>query len=71
MVEPLSIAASIGGLATLAGQSIKIIYKFVEEVKRCEPEVTDLLLAVSNLEIVLNGLSFVTQKFNDVSNPGS
>ncbi|KAF2136585.1 uncharacterized protein K452DRAFT_302660 [Aplosporella prunicola CBS 121167] len=59
MSDPLSIAASVGGLAVIALNVVKGIKEIIEDVKTAKPQLQSLLQSVTVLHGLLKGLSLV------------
>lgn len=56
MADPLSVAASIAGLVTLAAQTAKLIASITEELKRRKAELLSIGDEISSFCFVLNNL---------------
>lgn len=59
MADPLSIAASIAGLVSLADTLFRTVIKFSREVKGAKQEITNLAAEVRDLSGVLHNLSLL------------
>ncbi|KAL1618341.1 hypothetical protein SLS54_007318 [Diplodia seriata] len=72
MSDPLSIAASIGGLALLAKEIVQGISSVIESVRGAKAEMQKLSLSVANLYGILKSLSLVLDQLpsTDVATPG-
>ena len=63
MGDPLSVAASIAGLITLAELIVSRGYEFVKHVKNAKPEIRQLLAEITALYGVLQSLGLVAARF--------
>ena len=71
MAEPLSAAASIAGLISLAEVVFRRTYRFLRNVRNAEREIADLSIAVSSLCGVLRGVELVVQELQAIDSvPG-
>lgn len=66
MADPLSIAASVGGLALLARDVIKQIKTVTANIREARPQLQRLLQAVAVLYGVLESLSLIIDEMRDV-----
>ncbi len=62
MADPLSIAASIAGLVSLADVVVTKGYKYIKAVKECEQEVRSLIVNVDVLCGILKRLELLSEK---------
>ena len=67
MVDPLSIAASVAGLISLAASVIQNGYKLFNTVRDCPKELLTILSEVSGLNGVLIALKPVVEELEDKS----
>ncbi|KAG5756927.1 hypothetical protein H9Q70_000467 [Fusarium xylarioides] len=65
MADPLSLAASIAGLISLADLVFKTTYKFVRAAKDAKDEIQSLLDEINNLASVLRRLEGLTSDLED------
>ncbi|KAF5647926.1 ankyrin repeat [Fusarium sp. NRRL 52700] len=65
MADPLSLAASIAGLISLADLVFKTTYKFVRAAKDAKDEIQSLLDEINNLSSVLRRLEALTSDLED------
>ncbi|KAF5608574.1 uncharacterized protein FSUBG_4502 [Fusarium subglutinans] len=65
MAEPLSLAASIAGLISLADVIFRTTYKFVRAAKDAKDEIQSLVDEISNLSSVLRRLEALTSDLED------
>ncbi|KAF5568221.1 ankyrin repeat [Fusarium phyllophilum] len=65
MADPLSLAASIAGLISLADLVFKTTYKFVRAAKDAKDEIQSLLDEINNLASVLRRLEALTSDLED------
>ncbi|KAF4339492.1 hypothetical protein FBEOM_6613 [Fusarium beomiforme] len=65
MADPLSLAASIAGLISLADLVFKTTYKFVRAAKDAKDEIQSLVDEVNNLASVLRRLEALTSDLED------
>ncbi|OMP81806.1 Ankyrin-2 [Diplodia seriata] len=72
MSDPLSIAASVGGLALLAKEIVQGISSVIESVRGAKPEMQKLSLSVATLYGTLKSLRLVLDQLPsaDVATPG-
>ncbi|KAL1640260.1 hypothetical protein SLS58_007076 [Diplodia intermedia] len=72
MSDPLSIAASVGGLALLAKEIVQGISSVIESVRGAKAEMQKLSLSVATLYGILKSLSLVLDQLPsaDVATPG-
>ncbi|PNP86125.1 hypothetical protein FNYG_00353 [Fusarium nygamai] len=65
MADPLSLAASIAGLISLADVIFRTTYKFVRAAKDAKDEIQSLLDEINNLSSVLRRLEALTSDLED------
>jgi hypothetical protein len=68
MADPLSIAASVAGLLTLAAQTTKLIASIVSDIKNRQAELISIGLEISSFYLVLHELE---RRLNETTNTTS
>lgn len=58
-MDPLSVAASVAGLVTLADLVFRTATKYRKDVKDARKEVDSLLAEIKNTSLLLHNLSFI------------
>lgn len=69
MADPLSIAASIAGLITIADIVVRNGYKILKSIKDAEKTASILLAEVNTLSGILHSLHNVAMRYEDDNNP--
>lgn len=72
MADPLSIAASVGGLALLAKEIVQGISSVIDSVRGAKAEMQNLSNSVANLYGILKGLGLILDQLpnSDATTPG-